>query len=113
MNSRKKQIQLLFLLILILFAINYNFIDRTLENFLETKETAFVSRVIDGDTIEVLIGEKKESVRLLGINTPERGEVLYEEAKKFLEELSLNKSVRLEFGRDKYDRYNRTLAYVF
>ena len=33
--------------------------------------TAFVSRVVDGDTVSVNIAGKKESVRLIGIDTPE------------------------------------------
>src|SRR3989344_7129989 len=111
--TKKRQVVLLITLIVVFLAINYSSIDSFLINFLDESKTAIVSRVIDGDTLEIVNNENKESVRLLGINTPERGEILYEEAKEFLEELSLNKSVRLEFGRDKYDRYNRTLAYVF
>jgi len=111
--DKKRQVVLLITLIVVFLAINYSSIDSFLINFLDESKTAIVSRVIDGDTLEIVNNENKESVRLLGINTPERGEILYEEAKEFLEELSLNKSVRLEFGRDKYDRYNRTLAYVF
>src|SRR5690242_10343644 len=34
-------------------------------------EQAWVQRVIDGDTIEVLVNGKEEKVRLLGIDTPE------------------------------------------
>jgi len=41
-----------------------------------------VTRVIDGDTIEINTGER---VRLIGINTPEVGEDCYEEAKEELE----------------------------
>src|SRR3989344_4938496 len=55
--------------------------------------TAEVTRVIDGDTLELSTGEK---VRLLGINTPEKGSTNYLEAKKFTENLVLNKTVRKE-----------------
>ena len=72
-------------------------------------EIVHVERVIDGDTIVA----DNNSTRLLGINSPEKGELYYEEAKEFLENLILNKSVRLKFGKDKYDRYNRVLAYVY
>lgn len=111
--AKKRQIGFLIVLIAIFLIINYSSIDSFLINFLDSSDTAIVNRVIDGDTIEIINNGNKESVRLLGINTPERGEVFYEEAKEFLEELSLNKSVRLEFGKNRYDRYNRTLAYVF
>ncbi len=57
--------------------------------------------------------ENGEHVRLLGINTPERGERYYDKAKNFLENEILNKSVKLEYGKEKKDLYNRTLAYVF
>ncbi len=39
--------------------------------------SAIVSEVIDGDTIKLQNGER---VRLLGINTPEKGQPYYEEA---------------------------------
>lgn len=110
-NFKKRKIEsfLLLFLIFILFAVDYPFLDKAAENFLSEPESVYVSRVIDGDTI---IGNN-ESVRLLGINTPERGEELYNEAKEFLESEIINKTVRLEFGRERKDRYNRTLAYVF
>ncbi len=110
MKQKKKQILLLISLILILFIINYSFIDKTLKKFLLDHEVVIVERVIDGDTIVI---ENKTSVRLLGINSPERGELYYNEAKEFLEELVFNKTVRLEFGKNRYDRYHRVLAYVF
>ena len=111
MNKKKKQRQIILLisLIIILFIINYQFIDGILEDFLSDYDFVIVERIIDGDTLVV----NKTSVRLLGINCPERGEIYYSEAKDFLEESVLNESVRLEFGKEKYDRYKRILAYVF
>jgi len=73
-------------------------------------ENAVVSRVIDGDTLELMDGEK---VRLLGINTPERGQMLYEEAGLRLGELVLEKTVQLEPGQEERDKYGRLLRYVF
>jgi len=108
--EKKKEVILLFLLIFFVFAINYRFLDSSLVKFFDEKETAFVERVIDGDTIVVGNGTH---VRLLGINTPEKGEKYYSEAKEFLENFILNQSVQLEFGKDKYDRYDRVLAYIF
>jgi len=69
-----------------------------------------VVRVIDGDTIELEDGTK---VRLLEIDAPEKGERCYEEAKTRLEELVLNKKVRLEKDKEDKDRYGRLLRYVF
>ena len=109
MKEKDKQKLLLVALILILFAINYPFLDKALEKFLDEGEVIIVERVIDGDTIV----SGNNSIRLLGINSPERGEKYYDEAKVFLEDLILNKTVRLEFGKDRYDKYDRTLAYIF
>ena len=104
----KDKIVLIFLIIL-LVVINYSFLDRALMNFFDDKEYVEVDRVIDGDTIVV----GNESVRLLGINSPERGEDYYEEAKEFLEGLILEKNVRLEYGNPRYDKYHRLLAFIF
>ncbi len=95
--------------IILLVVINYSFLDRVLVNFFDDKEYVEVDRVIDGDTI--VVGD--ESVRLLGINSPEKGEDYYEEAKRFLENKILNKSVKLKFLGDKYDKYGRLLAYIY
>ena len=40
-------------------------------NVLPAKETAKVLRVVDGDTIKVLINNKEDTVRLIGIDSPE------------------------------------------
>ena len=109
MMSKKSQIFLLVLLVVLFFVINYNFIDNWFKNFFEESESGFVERVIDGDTI--VIGNN--SIRLLGINSPERGEPYYEQAKQFLEKQILNKTIKLKFGNERYDKYDRLLAYVF
>lgn len=109
MSKRKLSI-LLIILIFILFTINYRFLDKKLGEFLREYEIARVERIIDGDTIEI---ENKTSVRLLGINTPERGEIYFEEAKEFLEDLILNKTIELEKGKENTDKYNRLLRYIF
>jgi len=109
MHYKQKYAFLLIFLVIFLFVINYNFLDKSLEGFFEESESGFVERVIDGDTIVV----NSTSVRLLGINCPEKGEKYYEEAKDFLEKEVLNKTVELKFGNERYDRYGRLLAYVF
>jgi len=108
---KKKEIIFLVFLVLVLITINYNYIDSTLENFLLEDQTqkVLVERVIDGDTIVTEIG----NVRLLGMNTPERGERGFLEAKEFLEDLILNKSVSLEYVGERQDKYGRILAYVY
>jgi micrococcal nuclease len=73
-------------------------------------ETAVVSRVIDGDTIVV---EGEITVRLLGIDSDEKGYPCYQAAKDRLEELVLGKVVTLVASESDKDRYGRSLRYVF
>ncbi|MCK5609747.1 thermonuclease family protein [Candidatus Pacearchaeota archaeon] len=97
----------LFFLILLLFILNYSFLDSLLIDFLEDGEKIFIDRVIDGD----IVVSNGTSIRLLGINAPERGETYSAEAKKFLEDMVLNKTVGIKIiGKD---RYYRELAYLF
>ncbi len=107
--NKKRDIFLLILLTGLFLVINYNFIDSNIENFLEEYEFGIVERVVDGDTAIV----NGNSTRLLGVNTPERGEKYYQEAKNFLENLTLNKTAKLEYGKERYDLYKRKLTYLF
>lgn len=73
-------------------------------------EAQKVTRVIDGDTIELENGQK---VRLLGIDTPEKGCPGYQEAKKNMQDLVLAKRIVLvSDGKQSTDRYERLLRYV-
>ena len=103
----KKGIVILIVLVFCIVLTNYYFMNSySIINF---ENTGVVERVIDGDTI--VVGNK--SVRLLGINTPEKGEEYYSEAKEFLEEMVLGKEVELKKGKEDLDKYNRQLRYVF
>ncbi len=73
-------------------------------------ETAFVARVIDGDTFEI---EGGGVVRILGINTPEKKQPLYDNASTFLKNLIGGKNVTLEKDIVEMDKYGRHLRYVF
>jgi micrococcal nuclease len=105
----KKEIILLICLIFSLFILDYPILDKGLENFLKEDEFGIVERVVDGDTLII----NGNSTRLLGVNTPEKGEKYYNEAKTFLEQIVLNRTVRLEYENKKYDQYGRKLAYIF
>lgn len=80
-----------------------------------------VIKVIDGDTIDVLIDNQKVRVRLLGINSPESVdprrpvECFGKESKKFLESIISGQVVELVTDPEKpnTDEYGRLLRYVY
>ncbi|MBI3485701.1 thermonuclease family protein [Candidatus Daviesbacteria bacterium] len=82
-------------------------------------EQVKVTRVIDGDTIEVEINGELKKLRYIGVNTPETvdprrpvqcfGKEASAENKRLLEE----KSVYLEKDISETDKYGRLLRYVY
>ncbi len=80
-----------------------------------------VTKVVDGDTIEVAMAGKKEKVRLIGVNTPESVdprktvECFGKEASLKAKELIGIQQVRLvsDPTQDDRDKYHRLLRYVF
>ncbi|MDJ1113798.1 thermonuclease family protein [Microbacterium dauci] len=75
-----------------------------------TVQAVAVTNVIDGDTITTTAGD----VRLIGIDTPERGQWGYDDARTELEGFLSAGVVTLVAvdGRDDVDRYDRLLRYV-
>ncbi len=72
-----------------------------------------VSRVIDGDTFELCSGD---TIRLLCVDTPEKGEEGYEDAQYFLEDLILYNEVELKesnYNGNNTDKYGRLLRWVY
>ncbi len=110
MKSKKKKILLTFLVILafITFVITWNYFNDN-SNSEDFSEEVFATKIIDGDTIVA----NGEHIRLLGIDADERGYECYKEAKIRLEELILNKEVRLEKDKTNKDQYGRLLRYIF
>jgi micrococcal nuclease len=79
-----------------------------------------VTKITDGDTIHVEIGGGDETVRLIGIDTPESVdprspvECFGKEASAHLAELiPVGTAVRLVRDVEARDRYDRLLAYVY
>lgn len=75
-----------------------------------------VTRVVDGDTIDVAVrGGGRERIRLIGIDTPERGSCFAARATAEARRLALGKPVVLkgDSTQDTRDRYRRLLAYVW
>lgn len=77
-----------------------------------------VQRVVDGDTLLLTDGTR---IRLIGADTPETVkrdspvEAFGPEATEFTEQFVARDGgrVRLEYDRERVDRYGRTLAYVY
>ncbi len=69
-----------------------------------------VTEVVDGDTFRLAGGE---TVRIIGINTPEMSEPGGDIAKDIATQLLLGKKVRLQRDVRNKDDYNRLLRYVY
>lgn len=102
-----KRLLVFFIVIIVLIDLAYFYPKLTGKaTAVHEKISVNLTRVIDGDTIDTELGK----VRLLGINTPEKKQPYYGEAKDFLKKYE-NKTIELEsHGKDKY---NRTLGYVY
>jgi micrococcal nuclease len=78
-----------------------------------------VTRVVDGDTVEVEFDGREFDVRLIGIDTPETVkpgapvECFGPEASAYTRDRLEGRTVRLEFDVERLDPFDRTLAYVW
>ena len=75
-------------------------------------QKGIVTSVTDGDTINVNIEGTVYPVRYIGIDTPERGDLLSQEATTANELLVTGKTVYLVKDVSETDRYDRLLRYV-
>jgi micrococcal nuclease len=80
---------------------------------------AYVTRVVDGDTVEVQLDGEEEDVRYIGVDTPETVkpdepvQCFGPQASDFNHRLVERRRVRLVFGVERRDVYGRLLAYVY
>ncbi len=113
MKIRRFLIFLLIVGILALFSIYYpTLTGNIVKQDYYPKETAILLRAVDGDTIEASVGEEIWTIRVLGINTPEKNMPFYQEAKDFLGVFE-NKSIQLQRDGSDTDLYKRKLRYIF
>jgi micrococcal nuclease len=81
--------------------------------------TGVVVHVVDGDTVDVRMGDGTRRVRYIGVDTPESVkpdtpvQCFAEQASAYNKRLVSGKRVRLVYGPDRFDRYGRVLAYVY
>ena len=86
-----------------------------------SEEWFAVTRVVDGDTFWVDDGsEKGLKIRLIGVDAPEPRNTgtkpkgyFGAESTGYLRQMLTGQKVRLEYDVSRYDRYGRTLAYVW
>jgi micrococcal nuclease len=77
-----------------------------------------VTRVVDGDTVHVSVGGEDETVRYIGVDTPESVkprtpvQCFAKAASAANHRLVEGRRVRLSFDAERRDRYGRLLAYV-
>ncbi|EOE5702528.1 thermonuclease family protein [Campylobacter upsaliensis] len=125
LKAKKLSLSLVIAIIALFFSLNQSlsfnaFLPQDFkEQNLEKELTGKVSKVIDGDTIELLAKTSKENpynhiaklkIRLYGIDAPELKQAYGKEAKEFLSALVLKQEVSLIIeNKDKYDRFVGTL----
>jgi micrococcal nuclease len=89
------------------------------ESFSGAQASGRVVRVIDGDTVRVLVRGRARTVRYIGVDTPESVkpgtpvQCFAVRASEFNRRLVAGRKVVLHFGPERFDRYGRLLAYVF
>jgi hypothetical protein len=108
-GKKSKDKVILLIILVLLVVVNYGVIEGILEESFKDPDAILVhvDRVIDGDTIVV----NGTSMRLLGINCPEKGQKYFEEAKEYLESLVMNKSIVVR--KEGQDMYYRELVYLY
>ncbi len=76
-------------------------------------EVGLVTRVVDGDTIDVLLNGVNTRIRYLQMNTPERDHPCFDASSKANADLVAGKTVRLAPDKELVDRYDRLLRFVY
>jgi len=91
----------------------------TLPDETSLEPNATVERIVDGDTLVAIVGDQRERVRLLGIDTPEsvaenRPDQCYgQEASDYLTALlPEGAEITLILDEEARDQYDRLLAYI-
>ena len=125
LKAKKLSLSLVIAIIVFVFSFNQSFsfnafLPQSLkEQNLEKELTGKVSKVIDGDTIELLAKTSKENpynhiaklkIRLYGIDAPELKQAYGKEVKEYLSALVLKQEVSLIIeNKDKYERIVGTI----
>ncbi len=77
------------------------------------EEIGMVTRVVDGDTIDVRLRGKISRIRYLQMNTPERDHPCFDESSRANAALVEGKTVRLVPDKELVDPFDRLLRFVY
>lgn len=109
-----------FLVVIAILAVYFTGYGSSVSDVSESGESVGVKvvRVVDGDTIVVLVDGVEQAVRYIGVDTPEpysngTPDCFSFESTQRNKELVSGKSVRLEKDESNTDRYGRLLRYVY
>jgi micrococcal nuclease len=108
-KSKKKLIRWVILAILIIVIVSFRLVEK-IDRDISPDERFIITKVIDGDTVELKGGDR---LRLLTIDTPEKGEPLYDEATQLLTDIALGKTATVEYANRRRDKYGRLLGYLY
>ncbi len=111
---RRSRYPLIFTLIFLITTLFYLFSDK--KDNSSKNEYVRVIKVFDGDTVLLRYNNEKIKVRLIGIDAPEMEQRPWgEKAKRHLEKIlrESKNNVKIEFDIQRYDRYERLLAYLW
>ena len=117
MNAIKNK-RLLFIIIIVLIIISFSIYVLYKANYKQEDKkqdniefAGVVNNIVDGDTLDI----NDNRIRLSLVNTPERGQEGYMEAKKLVQSLCLNKKgeVDIDDGQRRGDRYGREVGVVY
>lgn len=110
----KKQYLIIFSIIIVSlfsFALLDSNLYRNREEQDDIELEGIVNYVVDGDTLDI----NDIRIRLALVDTPERGQDGYKEAREFVKNLCLNKKgeVDIDDGQRRGDRYGREIGVVY
>ncbi|MBK7143100.1 MAG: thermonuclease family protein [bacterium] len=97
--------------LIVVSAVSYRYVEQVGHDRPARESTRFtVKKVVDGDTVELTGGDK---LRLLSVDTPEKGERFHDEARDLLARLTKDRPAKVEYADTRRDKYGRLLGYLY
>ncbi|HUV30940.1 MAG TPA: thermonuclease family protein [Acidobacteriota bacterium] len=108
-SKRKRLLTISVVLVLALLIVAFRLVEE-IGRERRPSDRFVVARVLDGDTVELRGGDR---LRLLAIDTPEKGDPLFDEATRLLDSLAVGETAVIRFAEQRRDRYGRLLGYLY